>query len=237
MPVRVATLPDGTALTRRIHQVGRAGTVTTVWEGWDMAALRVGLTGGIGSGKTAVGDRLSQLGAVVIDADLLAREVVAAGTPGLAEVVVGFGPDVLTDDGELDRAAVGARVFDDEAARRRLEGIIHPRVRSRAAEIEAAAPVDAVVVHVIPLLVETGQGEAFDRVVVVDVPPEVQIERLVQSRGMTPADVRARLAAQASREERLAAADHVMVNDGTLSDLHAAVDTLWNQLESLAAKV
>jgi dephospho-CoA kinase len=202
-----------------------------------MTALRVGLTGGIGSGKTAVSDRLGQLGAVVIDADLLAREVVGAGTPGLAEVVVAFGPDVLTDDGELNRAAIGARVFGDEEARRRLEAIIHPRVRSLAAEIEAAAPEDAVVVHVIPLLVETGQGAAFDQIVVVDVPPDVQLDRLVQARGMTPGDVRARLAAQASREERLAAADHVVVNDGTMQDLHDAVDALWTQLESLATKV
>ena len=198
--------------------------------------LRVALTGGIGSGKTMVSDLLAQLGAVVIDADLLAREVVAAGTPGLAEVVVAFGPDVLTAEGELDRPAMGARVFADDAARQRLESIVHPRVRARAADIEAAAPRDAVVVHVIPLLVETGQGDAFDEVVVVDVPPEVQTERLVRARGMTPVQVAARVAAQASREDRLAAATHVVVNDGTPEQLREAVEKLWARLQSLSTR-
>jgi dephospho-CoA kinase len=198
--------------------------------------LRVALTGGIGSGKTMVSDLLAQLGAVVIDADLLAREVVAAGTPGLAEVVVAFGPDVLTAEGELDRPAMGARVFADDAARQRLESIVHPRVRARAADIEAAAPRDAVVVHVIPLLVETGQGDAFDEVVVVDVPPEVQTERLVRARGMTPEQVAARVAAQASREDRLAAATHVVVNDGTPEQLREAVEKLWARLQSLSTR-
>jgi dephospho-CoA kinase len=198
--------------------------------------LRVALTGGIGSGKTMVSDLLAELGAVVIDADLLAREVVAAGTPGLAEVVVAFGPDVLTAEGELDRPAMGARVFADDAARQRLESIVHPRVRARAADIEAAAPRDAVVVHVIPLLVETGQGDAFDEVVVVDVPPDVQTERLVRARGMTPEQVAARVAAQASREDRLAAATHVVVNDGTPEQLREAVEKLWARLQSLSTR-
>lgn len=198
--------------------------------------LRVALTGGIGSGKTMVSDLLAELGAVVIDADLLAREVVAAGTPGLAEVVVAFGPDVLTAEGELDRPAMGARVFTDDAARQRLEAIVHPRVRARAADIEAAASRDAVVVHVIPLLVETGQGEAFDEVVVVDVPAEVQTERLVRDRGMTPEQVAARVAAQASREDRLAAATQVVVNDGTPGQLREAVEKLWARLQSLSTR-
>ncbi len=124
--------------------------------------LRVGLTGGIGSGKSSVSAMLAAHGAVVIDADVLAREVVAAGTPGLAEVVVAFGPDVLTDEGDLDRAAMGRRVFGDDLARERLERIIHPRVRARAAQIEAEAGPDAIVVHDIPLLVETGQADQFD---------------------------------------------------------------------------
>jgi dephospho-CoA kinase len=149
---------------------------------------------------------------------------------------VAFGPDVLTAEGELDRPAMGARVFADDAARQRLESIVHPRVRARAADIEAAAPRDAVVVHVIPLLVETGQGDAFDEVVVVDVPPEVQTDRLVRARGMTPEQVAARVAAQASREDRLAAATHVVVNDGTPEQLREAVEKLWARLQSLSTR-
>ena len=197
---------------------------------------RVGLTGGIGSGKSEVADLLADLGAVVIDADLLAREVVAPGTSGLAEIVVAFGPDMLTDRGELDRAAMGHRVFGDEEARRRLESIVHPRVRARAAEIEAAAPDEAVVVHVIPLLVETGQQASFDEVVVVDVPPDIQQQRLVTTRGMTSEQVTARVAAQAGRDERLAAATQVVVNDGTLEDLRDAVDKLWARLQALSTR-
>src|SRR5918993_638986 len=140
---------------------------------------RVGLTGGVASGKSTVSAILAELGAVVIDADLLAREVVAPGTGGLAAVVEEFGPDVLGADGGLDRARIGALVFADPERRRALEAIIHPRVRARAAEIEAAAPPDAVVVHDIPLLAETGQAASFDAVVVVDVPVEVQVDRMV----------------------------------------------------------
>jgi dephospho-CoA kinase len=198
--------------------------------------LRVGLTGGIGSGKTTVGDILAELGAIVIDADRLAREVVAPGTPGLAEVVLEFGPDVLTEAGELDRPAMAERVFGDDAARHLLERIVHPRVRARAAEIEAAAPADSVVVHVIPLLVETGQAGRFDEVVVVDVAPEVQTERLARSRGMTSEQVAARVDAQASRAERLAAATQVVVNDGTPEQLRAEVAGLWARLRSLSMR-
>jgi dephospho-CoA kinase len=190
--------------------------------------LRVGLTGGIGSGKSEVSRRLAALGAVVIDADVLAREVVARGTDGLAEVVVAFG-DVLTPGGDLDRPAVGRLVFGDETARRKLEGIIHPRVRVRAAEIEAAAPADAVVVHDIPLLVETGQADRFDQVVVVDVPPEIQLDRLMK-RGMSEDEVRARIASQATREDRLAAADLVVDNSGTLADLDRRINEIWSAL-------
>jgi dephospho-CoA kinase len=194
--------------------------------------LRVGLTGGIASGKSAVSAMLSARGALVIDSDVLAREVVAAGTPGLAEVVIAFGPDVVTDDGELDRPAMGARVFGDADARARLEAIIHPRVRALAAEIEKAADPDAVVVHDIPLLVETGQAGSFDVVLVVDAPEELQVERLVEHRGMSADEARARIAAQAGREQRLAAADLVVRNDGSLAQLQAAVDQVWEDLST-----
>jgi dephospho-CoA kinase len=192
--------------------------------------LRVGLTGGIGSGKSTVAEMLADHGALVVDADRLAREVVAAGTPGLAAVVDAFGPDVLTPAGELDRTAMGRRVFGDPAARARLEGIVHPLVRARAAEIEAPAPPNSVVVHDIPLLVETGQAHDFDVVVVVDAPVELQLARLTGERGMTPAQAQGRIDAQATRAERLAVADHVVVNDATRQRLHDAVDLLWTQL-------
>ena len=198
--------------------------------------LRVGLTGGIGSGKSTVSARLSEHGAVVIDADLLAREVVAAGTPGLAEIVVAFGPDMVDDNGELDRAAMGRRIFGDDEARGRLEQIIHPRVRARAAEIEAAAGADAIVVHDIPLLVETGQAGSFDVVLVVDAPPEMQVQRLVEQRGMSEDEARSRIAAQAGREQRLAAADHVLSNDGSLEQLQVAADQVWDDLSTRATR-
>ena len=192
--------------------------------------MRVGLTGGVASGKSTVSAMLAERGAVVIDADLLAREVVAPGTDGLAEVVAAFGEQVLGPDGALDRPALGAVVFADEASRRTLEAIIHPRVRARAAEIEAAAPAGAVVVHDIPLLTETGQAGSFDAVVVVDVPVETQVARMVALRGMSEEDARARVAAQASREERLAVATHVVDNTGSLDELRARVDEVHDAL-------
>lgn len=192
--------------------------------------LRVGLTGGIGSGKSTVSRLLAEHGAVVIDADLLAREVVAAGTDGLDEIVQAFGPEVLTPAGDLDRAAMGRRVFADPVARARLEQVIHPRVRARAAEIEVGAPSDAVVVHDIPLLVETGQGAGFDVVVVVDAPVDVQVARLTADRSLSEQEARSRIAAQATREERLAAADQVVANDSTMAELSAGVERLWTQL-------
>ncbi len=192
--------------------------------------LRVGLTGGIGSGKSEVSRRLAARGAVVVDADLLAREVVASGTGGLAEVVQAFGPGVLGADGGLDRPVLGRRIFGDEEARRRLEAIIHPRVRALAAELEASAATDAVVVHDIPLLVETGQANDFDVVVVVDVSPDVQLERLTRQRAMSLEEAQDRMAAQATRERRLAAADHVVDNSGSLEELQSQVDALWQQL-------
>lgn len=194
--------------------------------------LRVGLTGGIGSGKSEVARLLAAHGAVVIDSDVLAREVVARGTAGLAEVVSAFGPEVLTPSGDLDRPALGRLVFADQAARVRLEAIVHPRVRRRAAEIESAADPDAVVVHDVPLLVETGQADRFDEVVVVDVPEEVQVERLARLRGMAEEDARARIAAQASRTERLAAATVVVDNSGSLDALRRRVDEVWDGLRA-----
>lgn len=195
---------------------------------------RIGLTGGIASGKSTVARELERRGAVVIDADVLAREVVEPGTPGLAAVVERFGPDVLTAEGRLERASLGRVVFaagaGSTSARRDLEAIVHPRVRERARELEAAAPADAVVVHVIPLLVETGQAGSFDLVVVVDVEPHRQRERLVDRDGLTEAEADARIAAQASRADRLAAADLVVDNRGSRADLVRHVDELWDRI-------
>ncbi|MFC9692774.1 dephospho-CoA kinase [Kribbella sp. NPDC056951] len=196
--------------------------------------LRVGLTGGIGAGKSAVSSRLAARGAIVIDSDVLAREVVAPGTDGLAEVVAAFGPEVLTAEGEMDRPAVGRIVFGDAEARRRLEAIIHPRVRARAAEIEAAASDDAIVVHDIPLLVETGQADRFDVVLVVDVPAAVQLERLTQQRAMAESEAEQRIASQATREQRLAVADVVVENAGTLAELDTRLDEVWTTLRERA---
>jgi dephospho-CoA kinase len=195
-----------------------------------VAVKRVGLTGGVASGKSAVSAILAELGAVVVDADVLAREVVAPGTDGLRRVAAEFGTDVLTEQGELDRAALGALVFADEAARRRLEAIIHPLVRARAAEIEAAAPEGAVVVHDIPLLTETGQAGSFDAVVVVDAPVETQVERMVAWRGWAREEALARVAAQATREQRRAVATYVIDNTGTLEDLRDRVTEVFKEL-------
>lgn len=198
--------------------------------------ILVGLTGGIASGKSAVADRLAQLGAVIIDSDVLAREVVQPGTPGLAAIVERFGADVLDADGSLDRAKLGSIVFGDSEARRDLETIVHPAVRARATELTQAAPQDAVVVQVIPLLVEVGMQAGFERVIVVDVDPELQIERLIRRNGLTRDDAQARIDAQSSREQRLAQATDVITNNGTLSDLHAAVDEVWSRLVAEAAE-
>jgi dephospho-CoA kinase len=193
--------------------------------------MRVGLTGGIASGKSTVSGILAELGAVVIDADRLAREVVAGDTPGLAQVVAAFGPEILTPEGEMDRARVGAIVFADAERRRELESIIHPLVRARAAQLEQAAGADAIVVHDIPLLVETGQEASFDAVVVVDVPEEVQIDRMVRDRAWTADDARARIAAQASREQRREAATYVIENTGTREDLRQRVAEVFDALQ------
>lgn len=192
--------------------------------------MRVGLTGGAASGKSTVAAMLAELGAVVIDSDVIAREVVARGTSGLAEVVEVFGPGVLTGDGDLDRPAVGRIVFTDEARRRELEAIIHPRVRARSAELEAEADRDAPVVHDVPLLVEGGLAPSYDAVIVVDVPADVQVERMVSDRGWTREDALSRIAAQATREDRLAVATHLIDNTGTLDDLRVRVAEVYAAL-------
>ena len=192
--------------------------------------MRVGLTGGVASGKSTVSALLAELGAVVIDADLLAREVVARGTPGLAAVVAAFGPELLTPEGDLDRPAMGAVVFNDEARRRTLEGIVHPLVFERIVALEQDAPEGAVVVHDIPLLAESGRADTFDAVIVVDVPGSLQVERMLRERGWTRADAESRIAAQATREDRLAVATHVIDNSGTLEELRARVEEVYAEL-------
>ncbi|WP_243061082.1 dephospho-CoA kinase [Nocardioides sp. SR21] len=194
--------------------------------------MRVGLTGGIGSGKSTVSAILAELGAVVIDADRLAREVVAKGTPGLEQVVEAFGPEILTAEGDMDRAKVGEIVFNDEARRKVLEGIVHPLVFERYAELEASAPEDGVVIHDIPLLAESGRADTFDAVLVVDVPAEVQVERLARDRDMSREDAEARIAAQATREQRRAIATYVIDNTGTHEDLRQHVTEVFEQLVS-----
>jgi dephospho-CoA kinase len=192
--------------------------------------LTVGLTGGIGSGKSAVARLLADRGAVVIDADRLAREAVEPGTPGLAEVVEEFGPEVLLPDGSLDRPALGRLVFADDERRGVLEAIVHPYVGRRSAELMAAAPADAIVVYDVPLLVENSLQDDYDVVVVVEAPEDVRLARLAATRGMTTDEARARMAAQVSRGERVAVADLVVENDGSLADLQKAVDELWSGL-------
>ena len=196
--------------------------------------VRVGLTGGIASGKSTVADELARHGAIIIDADQLAREVVEPGTSGLAAIVARFGDQVLTD-GRLNRAALGKIVFSDPQARRDLESIVHPAVRRRAAELEAAASPAAVVVHVIPLLVETGQAANFDVCVVVDLEPEIQLARLLARTSLGRDEAESRIAAQASRTQRLAAADVVLDNSGTTAELRRQVNHLWSDLVSAGA--
>jgi len=192
--------------------------------------LRVGLTGGIASGKSTVSSILRELGAVVIDADQLAREVVEKGTPGLAAVVEEFGPDLLTPDGDLDRAAMGALVFGDESARKRLEAIVHPLVFERIVDLESHAPAGAVIVHDIPLLAESGRADTFDAVIVVDAPQDVQVARMVRDRGWTEAEALSRIAAQATPEDRRAIATYLVENVGTVEELRAQVEKIYAEL-------
>ncbi len=192
--------------------------------------MRVGLTGGVASGKSTVSAILAELGAVVIDGDKLAREVVERGTPGLAAVVEAFGPAILTPEGDMDRAAVGQIVFNDEAKRKLLESIVHPLVFERYAALEASAPQDGVVIHDIPLLAESGRADTFDEVIVVDAPRETQVERMLRDRGWTREDAESRIAAQATREQRLAIATYVIENTGTLEELRKRVEAVHAEL-------
>jgi len=195
--------------------------------------ITVGLTGGIGSGKSTVSGLLASYGAVVIDADVLAREAVATGTPGLGAVVVEFGSGVLAADGSLDRKRLAEIVFTKPDRRAALESIVHPLVRDRSRQLVAGLPDDAVVVHEVPLLVEKGMEDDFDVVVVVDASDELRVRRLVDHRGLSAPDAAARIAAQADRATRLASANIVVPNDGPPSALAASVEALWSQLAAM----
>ncbi|MGO4460590.1 dephospho-CoA kinase [Streptomyces sp. M-16] len=197
--------------------------------------LKVGLTGGIGAGKSEVSRLLAGYGAVVVDADRIAREVVEPGTPGLAAVVRAFGDGVLAADGALDRPRLGAVVFADQERLRTLNAIVHPLVGARSAELERAAGPDAIVVHDVPLLAENGLAPLYDLVVVVDAAPATQLARLTALRGMTEEEARARMAAQATREQRLAVATLVIDNDGPLEALEPQVRAVWKELVARAA--
>ncbi|MEU6704093.1 dephospho-CoA kinase [Streptomyces wuyuanensis] len=198
--------------------------------------LKVGLTGGIGAGKSEVSRLLASYGAVLIDADKIAREVVEPGTPGLAAVVEAFGPGVLTPEGTLDRPALGAIVFGDAERLAELNAIVHPLVGARSAELEAAAGPDAVVVHDVPLLTENGLAPLYDLVVVVDAAPGTQLDRLVRQRGMTEPEARARMAVQATREQRRAIADLIVDNDGPFEALEPQVRGIWAELKERARR-
>jgi dephospho-CoA kinase len=201
--------------------------------------LRAGLTGGIGSGKSEVSRRLAARGAVLIDADVAARQVVVPGSPGLARIAQAFGEQVLRPDGSLDRVRLGEIVFADPRRREELNEIVHPLVRQwmLAAErtaVQAGEPPGPILVHDVPLLTESRGKGGFDLVIVVDVPPELQVERLVSQRGLTPEQARARMAAQASRQQRLELADIVIDNSGSLDDLDRRVDEVWADLQRRA---
>jgi dephospho-CoA kinase len=197
---------------------------------------RVGLTGGIGAGKSEVSKRLAAHGAVIIDADAIAREVVEPGTPGLAQVVAAFGPEVLLPDGRLDRPGLGDIVFADPELRARLNAIVHPLVGARMRELEESASPGSIVVHDVPLIAENNMASAYDLVVVVDVPPRLQLDRLVRHRDLTREQARARMAAQASREQRLGIAGIVVDNSGSLAELDRQVGDLWVELRRRAAQ-
>jgi len=197
--------------------------------------LTVGLTGGIGAGKSEVARLLASYGAVLVDSDVIAREVVEPGTEGLAAVVAEFGEQILTADGRLDRPKLGAVVFADDQRRAALNAIVHPLVGRRAAELRQAAGPDAIVVHDVPLLTENGLAPMYDLVIVVDADPATQLDRLVRLRGMTKDEARARIAAQATREQRLAIADVVIDNGGPLERLEPRVRAVWERLRERAA--
>jgi len=194
----------------------------------------VGLTGGIGAGKSEVARRLVAHGAVVIDGDAIAREVVRPGTEGLAAIVAAFGEEVLLPDGTLDRPGLGRVVFNDPEKLARLNAITHPLIGRRSQELFEAAPQDGVVVYDMPLLAENNLASLHDAVIVVDVPVETQVQRLVELRGMTEEDARSRIAAQATREQRRAIADFIIDNTGSLADLDARIDEIWAELTKRA---
>lgn len=198
--------------------------------------LKIGLTGGIGSGKSEVSKRLAARGAVVIDADKIAREVVEPGTPGLARVVAVFGEEVLHPDGSLNREKLGAIVFADPDKLASLNGIVHPLVGERVADLQSRTADDAIMVYDVPLLAENRLAPMYDVVIVVDAADEVRIARLAEHRGMPEHDAKARIAAQATREDRLAIADIVIDNEGDLDDLEARVDQVWDDLLTRAAR-
>jgi dephospho-CoA kinase len=202
--------------------------------------LRVGLTGGIGSGKSEVSRRLAQRGAFLIDADVTAREVVEPGTPGLGQIVAVFGPGVLLPDGRLNRPQLGQLVFADDNLLAKLNAIVHPLVAERTQQLEqhAAAAVGpaGIVVHDVPLLTENQLQRNYDTVIVVDAPDEIRLQRLTEDRGMNPEHARERMAAQAGRDQRLAIADIVVDNSGTLDELDDQVAGVWPILRDLAAR-
>lgn len=197
--------------------------------------LKLGLTGGIGAGKSEVSRLLASYGAVVIDSDKIAREVVEPGTPGLAAVVAEFGEEILDSEGRLDRPKLGSIVFADPQRLAALNAIVHPLVRDRSAELESEAGADSIVVHDVPLLTENGLAPLFDLVLVVDASPQTQLDRLVRLRGMTEEEARSRMAAQATREQRKAVADLIVDNDGPLEALEPQVRKVWERLRERAA--
>lgn len=197
--------------------------------------ILVGLTGGIGSGKSTVSALLAEHGAVIIDADAITRELQKPGAPLLAEIAAAFGPDVIDAEGALDRAAVAAKVFGDADALKRLNSIVHPAVgREMAARLDAQRDTDNVVVLDIPLLVENPRA-GLCGTIVVDLPTELAVDRLVEFRGMTRHDAEARISRQATREQRIAIADRVIDNSGTVDDLRRQVDDVWNWVRALPA--
>lgn len=198
--------------------------------------LLVGLTGGIGSGKTTVARMLEERGAVVFDADVLARDAIAPGTPGHDRVVERFGSNVLAPGGDIDREALASVVFSDPAARRDLEAIVHPEVRRLFAEgTEEFRDSDAVVVMSAPLLVETGMHTAFEVLIVVSAPAETQVDRLLRDRGMSEPAIRGRIGAQLPLEEKAEVADILIDNEGTLEELEGQVERVWTELRARAA--
>ena len=202
--------------------------------------LRVGLTGGIGSGKSEVSKRLAAYGAALIDADVAARAVVEPGTPGLGEITAVFGPQVLLPDGRLNRERLGQIVFADDGALAKLNAIVHPLVHERTQQLEQQATATlgpgGIIVHDVPLLAENGLQNGFDTVIVVDAPDDQRLQRLIETRGMTAEHARERMAAQASRDQRLAIADIVVDNSGTLADLDQQVAEVWSVLHDLAGR-